>query len=228
MKNLLIAFLALSPLTGYSAILVSYDFNNGTNQASTTNPALGSATDFVPTSSLNNVNRPVIYPTSGGQGWTGAPSSETADSTANAVTQNDYYAFTVTATAGTVLNLTRISFGTAYYHVSSAASVTSTYALRSSIGSYQTDVGTPFAENHVVTSSPAFTAREIDLSASQYQNLSTITFRIYLSDNSTSTSRYVSLDDVTLEGTIAPIPEPSSSVLLFGTIGGMMLRRRRV
>lgn len=62
----------------------------------------------------------------------------------------------------------------------------------------------------------------IDLTDARFQGLSSITFRIYASDDWTAGTVY---DDILVNGTVAPVPEPAALGLL--GMGALALLGRR-
>lgn len=97
-----------------------------------------------------------------------------------------YYEFTITATGGNMLNLDSLNFA------SRISSNTANWHLRSSVDSYAADLFSGASTNVMDTSR--------NLLPSQFDNLSTVTFRFYVSDV-TDDQRAWRIDDVILKGT---------------------------
>lgn len=136
------------------------------------------------------------------------------------VSTTNYFTFTVTAASGFTLNLADLTLKTALVDSSQP---TGTTFVRSSVDGFAFDLG---SYTQTGTASSDFTDRTIDLSGAAYQNLSSITFRIYHYDDTDSTSStglVHRIDDVVLNG--SAIPEPASFALL--GLGGLSLLARR-
>ncbi len=145
--------------------------------------------------------------------------------TPDALDTTRYLSFTVAATAGNVLNLTSLDFRSALSSNNTTA-FSGGLIVRSSADGYATDVAT-YTFNS--TNTAVFTQRApIDLTGSQYQNRSTITFRFYVydtTDSEESNAIVHRIDDVVLSG--SAIPESGSTAVLGLAGAGMFLRRRR-
>ena len=232
MKTLVAVFSGLMTVPSFAAIIAGYDFNSGTNTVSSSDSSV-TADAFIPHGSINNVSRPVIYPNANGNGWIAAPTSEVVGSSNPVGTEtlayqgSDYFSFKVTPTTGFALNLTQLSFGTAF-HSTGTFTLSGSYFVRSSVDNYATTIGgNIFDESHVNSTDPTFTERLVDLSGAGYQNLtSEVTFRIYLYDNSNSTTRWLAVDNVELEGTVTPVPEPSALAMILPLLPFLSRRRR--
>jgi hypothetical protein len=127
----------------------------------------------------------------------------TAGSAAAAITGNDYFQFVVTAGA---MNLTSLTFT---YEDSSSGTGDGIF-VRSSVNGFTTDL---FTDTISMTKRTA----NINLTGAAFQGISTVTFRVYIWDTSTSTAPLHYVDDVTLNGTATAVPEPTGIALgLFG------------
>jgi hypothetical protein len=113
----------------------------------------------------------------------------------DAVTSNQYGAFTVTATNGTVLNLTNLSFQVQ----DSAADVVGTWFVRSSIDGFAANLGSfPGTTN--------WTTNSIALPWPAYQSRTSVTFRFYAYNSGPkSTGKSVRLDNVVLADDAEPV-----------------------
>lgn len=151
---------------------------------------------------------------------------------AGAISANHYWEFTLTAESGFFLNLESISMN---------GDATSTgaddVALMSNIDGFV--VGNEIASLTGVagetggldTDSSGFGA-PIDLSGAQYQEITSVTFRMY-GYNTTSASgrtriRNLSGDDLEIEGTTTVIPEPGTMALFLMGFGAIAAIRRRM
>lgn len=230
MKILLACLATVFSAPAYSAILVAYDFSGGNGSPTSADPGV-TADPIIPHGSINHVNRPVIYPNSGTNGWAAAPTSEIVGTSgvpgteATSFSGNDHFSFKITPAAGFSLSLTQLRFSTAF-HSSGTFNLTGWYFVRSSRDGFAANIGTVYSESHVNSTNPAFTEHLLDLSGAPYQDItSDVTFRIYLYDNSNSETRWMAIDDVILEGTVSAIPETSS--LAFMLPGLALLARKR-
>jgi hypothetical protein len=128
-----------------------------------------------------------------------------------------YFSFTVEADAGYNLNLTSLSFftsknnnGVDTWEVRSSQDFNST--IDSGTGVYQGSPGTG-----------TWTNPSVSLSLNNVTG--PLEFRIYGYNGNTGNFR---LDDVTLNGSVSAIPEPSTWLLITSGLGALyMLRRRR-
>ncbi|MCH7226888.1 PEP-CTERM sorting domain-containing protein [Haloferula sp. A504] len=139
-----------------------------------------------------------------------------------AITNGHYLSFTVTIDSATEVDLTSIDFD-----------YTSTSGFDFGFGLFSDKtgftVGNELAGVFGNEGSDPSLSGPIDLTGiTSLQNLTdtTVEFRFYLTDRSGSNTRIHLLDNVSLEGNVGAIPEPSSAFLLgFAFLG--ILRRRR-
>lgn len=124
-----------------------------------------------------------------------------------AITNNAYFNFTVTANAGYVLNLTSLNFDA----MRGGAGTPRGYVVRSSVDGFSANL----AQSDIGTARPTFTNVNVDLSAAAFQNLPTITFRIYSYSSATTSS--VDFDSFTVNGTAQ---SPASTYLWTGSTNG--------
>jgi autotransporter-associated beta strand protein len=113
-----------------------------------------------------------------------------------AVSNQADFKFTLTADPGFLLNLTSLNFDV----MRGGGSTPRGYVVRSSVDNFATTLGTA----DVLTVRPTFTAVAIDLSGSIFQNLPTITFKIY--SYTTGTGSSLDYDNVTVNGVTMTIP----------------------
>lgn len=118
-------------------------------------------------------------------------------SAALAVTNNSYFYFTLTPNSGISYSITSLTFSGAR----GGGSTPRGYAIRSSVDSYATNVGTADFTAQRTT----FQSVSIDLSGtSSYQDLTTaLTFRIYVYCPTSANS--VDFDAITVNGTTASV-----------------------
>jgi hypothetical protein len=133
-----------------------------------------------------------------------------------AVATGDYATFTLTST--TPMDLTSIILGGGYGQFSNPAG----YALQTSVTG-----SSIFSTANFTTQVPTFGNQTVDLTGAAFQGLTSITFDVYGYVNNGGDMQF---DNFTVNGTIAPVPEPG--VLALTGIGmsglfGLMARRRR-
>jgi len=123
-----------------------------------------------------------------------------------------YFTFTLTPNSGFKVNFTDF----VYTGQTSPTGPTS-FAFRSSVDSFASDIGSPTA-----------TGTTIDLSGVTYQDVSSaITFRLY-GWGASGTAGTFSVNDFTFDGTVSAIPEPVNVALaIFGGIGAGVWGVRR-
>jgi fibronectin-binding autotransporter adhesin len=113
-----------------------------------------------------------------------------------AVSNQADFKFTLTADVGFFLNLTSLNFDV----MRGGASTARGYVVRSSVDNFATNLGTA----DVLTVRPTFTPVAIDLTGSVFQNLSSITFKIYSYTPNAGSS--VDYDNIIVNGTAITIP----------------------
>lgn len=213
-----------------AATLVQYTFtgtDNATRQTPTVSGSNFTAGNFVFGAGL-----------SGGSGFSGpngspAPSAYSfANVTTEAVsaTSTDYFAFTVTPETGYAFDLNSLSFS---YTINTATGTVTTesgtWTLRSSVDGFAADIAS-FSKAAVFGQNNGWVSTgSVSLTSSAYQNLGPVEFRIFLTDNATSSTWSMRIDNVLLDGAVVTaIPEPASVALLAGgAILGVAASRRR-
>ena len=115
---------------------------------------------------------------------------------AAAFTNNADFKFTLTADTGFLLNLTALDFDA----MRGGAGTPRGYAVRSSVDGFASVFGTA----DLPTVRPTFTHVTLSLAGAAFQNLSTITFKIYSYSPATGSS--VDYDSFVVSGTAATIP----------------------
>ncbi len=133
---------------------------------------------------------------------------------------NDYFTFTITANTGYQIDFSDFTFNGQRVGFGPTSLV-----LRSSVDNYANNIGS------VITTSTSGTNYTIDLSGTDFQNVTDITFRLY-GYNALMPNGQYSINNYQINGTVEPVvavPEPQSlslvgvgSVLMFG-----FLRRTR-
>ena len=214
-------------------VLAQYDFTLGTSSTDTNLQSTAGAftngagfTGSIVTTQGSTAGNP-SYGTSQQNGASGVD----ATTTALAITNNEYFSFTITPNAGLVLNLDSISFSMQVGITLTTATQDTTYALFSSVNGFS--IGSVISSNTYTENSDGNASTSsldsfvntgtIALTGSAYDNVTgQVEFRIYLSDGgSNNAAPLIKIDDVILNGTTAPIPEPSTYAMM--GLGAAML-----
>jgi len=228
---------SLSPAS--AAVLVNYTFVSGTNSTAAADPNVGAS---VITSNIGTVGTDSGF-SAAGNAFVRANATQSTQ--AGAITEADYFEFTLTPQAGFEVDLTSFSL-TVGNQTSTALSFTSSYFVRTSLDGYASNIaitstgGTTTSLGGVASRSTTSNSTAVsdsvvfNVAGSQYQNLTTpVTFRIYLydtgsgaaPDSSQSISRF---DNVQVSGNVSAVPEPDTCLL--GLVGGALVlsvRRKR-
>ena len=145
---------------------------------------------------------------------------------ATAITNSDYFAFTITPNALVELDLTTISFDNRRREA--LPNGPNTYSLYTDAGgdNFTTQIGSGSLGTADIST---WTGNSLDLSTTAILQDVTVatTFRVYVYGQTAGLGA-PRIDNVQLEGTATVIPEPSSLVvLLLGSVGAVMIRRQR-
>jgi len=203
-------------------ILAGYAFDSG-SVSSTDSEVLSTAGTFGAGSG--------IAPNYAASNWARVSSDQTGtgngdNSIGVAIGANEFHSFTLTPQTGNVLNLSSLTFDAAFY--GGASGFNASFALRSSVDSFASTIGSIFVAPAQNTSTPTFGSHSIDLSGVVFQGLSSsIEFRIYIFDNTSGNGRYLGLDNVVLNGSLSAVPEPSTYAALSGGVIGLFVALRR-
>ncbi len=214
--------------TSSAAILLKYDFGTATEanlNPSTTGPGVTSTAISNP-GGLIKRNSGINYAGSSGPrvvGWEGV--GNVSGTLSQALVANQFFTFSLTPVVGQKLDLTNITF---FANTGATTAIARTFELQAS-----TD-GTNFATVRIAEMpfNDLTSAALFDISLASYTNITTqTTFRISFYDATNggatwSSGNWVRMDDITVNGTVSPIPEPSACFLGFA---GMLafLRRKR-
>ena len=140
-----------------------------------------------------------------------------------------YYNFTLTPTAGQRATFSSLQFDTNVGPVASPSEVNATgsYFARANFGSGFVDVGPTFTQTQTPppNGNVPFVTRNIDLSGFNSSFFTApVEFRIYEYKNgSNDTVGGLRVDNVVLQGDVAPVPELSTGLLVAMALGGMGL-----
>ncbi len=215
-----LGLLSLLAITGSlrAATLLTYDF------------ASAAATSNAPGVSGSSASWAGVTGAFGGSFNSASVTTNQLDTSLNT---SKYITFTLSAAEGSVLNLESFSFAFGGSRSSGSATFGVNSSVRTDLGSYGTDL--VLAPGDVTTATASFNSTTpnyltytADLSAPQYQGLTTLTFRLYGWTNTAGTSGLnLRFDNFAINGTVAPIPEPSTWLLLGGAGLFALWRRRR-
>jgi hypothetical protein len=212
-------FLLAAPAA--AQVVVQYDFSNTTAAStsatpSATNPnATGSATVSGP-----NLLQDYSIPDYGFQVLRAAVTNTATPDEASAVAGGTYWSFTVAPNGGFMMSFSNLAFSVAR----GGAATPRTWYLYSSIDGFTAGSGLGSAD--ALTQRPTLSPATVDLSAARFQGLtSPVEFRMYISTPGTGQS--LEFSNVTLNGTVAPVPEPTSLALVGAAAFGWAAARRR-
>lgn len=189
-----------------ATILADYPFISG--------PA---STDTEPNSTAGNFTVSSAFGAQGGI----STSSKTAHANAGvtpstealSLSGNYYFSFTVSPDSGYLLTLDSLTFNTMFVGSDAAAAVNAYFVVRSSLDGFASNIGSTFTQAYSQQTAPPYSgaARTVTFSGSLYEDItSDVTFRIYVYDDSSSSGKYVRLNDVVLNGAVSAIPEPGT------------------
>ncbi|WFB37842.1 PEP-CTERM sorting domain-containing protein [Kiritimatiellota bacterium B12222] len=230
MKLLKLSLLSLTATLFTSSLMagafdITYDFTNTGD----------------PTSVTGDVSGTTVTPVGYG-GWAtigGETVQFRSNFTPSAQSDTDYIAFTLTSTTpGESLDFTSFAFSLGGRDGNANTSIVSvnlrigeTGADFSSLPDVVFMPGSVSTATHTVVgpTSNTFTDYTADLSAPAYQDMESAEVRLYYFDNTGGSNMYGAIDYISMSGA-SVVPEPSSIVLLLGSIAFMcafMLKRRR-
>jgi hypothetical protein len=121
-----------------------------------------------------------------------------------------------TLSSATPMNLSSLTLDGGYGNFANPAG----YALESSVDGFSSIISTANFSQNV----PAFSTYSVNLSGAAFQNITSITFKIF---GYNADYGYEQFDNVTVNGTLGAVPEPGSLALAAMGIAGLMALRRR-
>lgn len=137
-------------------------------------------------------------------------------------TSTDYVVFSLTANTDFVLNLSSLSFD--YAFTGGDSSQSATFAVCSSIDGFSSNLGS-YTALRQTSATFTTTSPPVDLSSAAFSNLSNVEFRLYLTDTTSSNTSYLRMDNITLNGTVAAVPEPRVGAMLLIGLLAFVVRR---
>ena len=218
----------------HAAVIAEYDFNTDLNASTAdANITAGAVTSGAGISGSGESGRSSFSNSLFAQ--TGATSTASI-SVGTAIANDDYFSVTMGADSGYYMDLDSITLDYGYTNNAAPFGVKDlkAYVFSSFTGFVDASdiLGSKFIQTTVDDNSlqypggsPSLT---VDLSAYSYVwSGGEIEFRIYLADTTSNNAYIHRIDNVTLNGVVAAVPEPSSTALL--GLGGLalMLRRKR-
>jgi len=213
--KLLTTYALLSCSSAHAITLALYDFDTpGIADVAVTTVATGiSASDFS-SPSLGFAPGPTSLFTNENLGL----ADGTGDDIADAFTNGQFFSFTVTADPLFDFTLSSLEFD-----VTRSGNGANDFSVRSSLDNFTIDllIGNDAILDGIVS------PQTVDLSSIDFANQTEVEFIIIFDDRDGNglSSSGTSIDNVLLQGTVQPIPEPSSSILL--ALGGLALASRR-
>lgn len=214
-----------------AAVLLKYEFTGGSQTGSVVDPGVTGGS-FAAGPNLVDLDNGAA----GGSldytaGWARiAPSrvigaSATPGTETQSLDEGEYFTFTIGPNSGGTLNLETLVFSTAYYGTNAPTALAS-FFVRSSVDDFAMNLGSTFT-NPLLTSA-SFVGNTVTFTGASFQDLAgPVEFRIYLYDTNNASNRSIAIDDVTVNGTFIPVPEPASCAFIFAALGLAMTGRRR-
>ncbi len=230
----------LLTVSAHSAVIVNYAM---TGAATPSGPINLAPTEFNPSVTATSLTNQAGGATTGGFNYAGnnlasswgVAVGATGTTFAAAIANGNFVQFSVSPVAGQQINLTNITFRAAIGTTSTTsnrafflASETATASFTNASTVLRTDRSTGGGGGIASQASPVgntvMTAYDVSLSS-----LPAITgtrfFRLYT--QAPDIGQALTFDDIVVNGTVSPIPEPSSAALLAGGLLLAAARRRR-
>ena len=136
-----------------------------------------------------------------------------------------YINFTLAADSGFVMNLSSFAFDLGTQNNRGIAGIQTSALGFSTDGSTSIGLSGNASPGFSIAGTGAASVQTFDLSGASYQGLSDITFRMYI--YSPATGNGVRLDNITVNGLVTAVPEPSALALGLMASGSILFLRRR-
>ena len=224
-------FLVAARASSASSVVASYLFINSSAASSDSDPSTaGNFTVSIASPnggiSVTSGNGGYLKANVAGAGITGT----TAQKESAAITNGTYYSFTITPAAGTALQLTSLTFNLGGSANSQGNFIVSAF-LRTSVDNFSANTGTITSGSYSVPNDGNAhfnsTGTNIDLSGlSSIAGTTTLEIYSYI-NTSNSGGVYARINNVMLNATTIPIPEPSTYALGLGAFTGLFAFSRR-
>jgi hypothetical protein len=143
---------------------------------------------------------------------------------ADAISSGDYFRLTLTPTAGNSITLSSLSFDV--YAATAGPSARQVYLFSDKTGfsgGSELFTGSTVSGSPLIPNNTAVAGQNYSIGLSGYSALAnvtdSVTFRFYT--QTPTASQGIAFDNITINGTVAPVPEPSS--LAFLGVGALMV-----
>ncbi|MGB2351812.1 MAG: PEP-CTERM sorting domain-containing protein [Akkermansiaceae bacterium] len=218
----------------HAAVIAEYDFNTDLNAS--TEDANVTAGAFTSGAGISGAGESGRSGTTNSLFALASATSTTTLSVGDAISADDYFSVTIGVDSGYYMNLDSFTLDFGYTRNGALFGDKDLKAYIFSSADGFVDAGdilgdltnTATVSNNSVQYPGGSPNLTVDLSTFDYVwSGGEIEFRIYLSDTTNSNGYIHRIDNVTLNGTVAVVPEPSSTALL--GLGGLavLLRRKR-
>jgi len=207
------------------AVLALYNFT-GSSLASADTDANSSAGSFAPSAGTGttgnwNITASGVNTAEGNPAPDFAFKPVSATTEADAITNGTYWTFTITPNSGYNINVSNLAFDLTTVYTQRPLS----YFLGTNVGGFSTPISGTEATGITTTQTIS-----LNLSGAGLQNQAgAIEFRLYIwstAGGGSSGSRW-SFDNITLNGSVAAVPEPATAVLGLGGIALLAALRKR-
>ena len=145
----------------------------------------------------------------------------------DAILNDQYFSFTVSADPGNILDLDNLTFNTFDSQNASAQD----FAVRSSLDNFAVNLDLLGPEGGLIEGGigDIGTDANVDLSGSLFDSVTEVEFRIYLDNREADGNggSGTAIDNLNLDGEVGLVPEPSTALLSALAGLGLLARRRR-
>ncbi len=224
--SLFLSSLALPfALPASAATLARYEFTAATPQSAATSSIATTADPAITVSPVLSkaTGGPGDFEVSANSGTAFARASVTNSTLALAITSTDYVQFTMTVAGANTMSLSTFAF--THGADLNSGSFTTNLSVFASLDGFATGP----ADTDAIFTSSTTGNKSFSLTKPLLQNMvnATVTFRVYVWDNSDDNLQINRIDNITVSGTTT-VPEPSAAAILgLATAGVAFARRRR-